>query len=149
MRTGLLVLAALTLGFAPAPLPKRHRDRDDRARLDGTWYVESVSYNGARTGGVSQGRGLSIMIHDRLVIRGESATFREAYPQAYTIRTFRAEGLPALDLSDSSRDLRLPAIYKREGSVLTLAINPHGRPRPLVFSGNAAQLVIVFRYEKP
>src|SRR5262249_31741273 len=149
MRACLLVVAALTLGFAPAPLPKRPKERDDRMRLDGTWYVESVSYNGARTGGVAQGHGLSILIYDRLVIRGEAATFRGAHPQPYTIRAFRAEGLPARDLCNPSADMRLPAIYKQEGATLTLAINPHGRPRPLVFSGNGAQLVIVFRYEKP
>ncbi len=145
----LLVLPALSLAFAPAPLPRPDARQDDLKRMQGSWAV-TADYTDGKLSGPS---GLRVVIaEDRLAF-----FLRESPADRWTI-TLDAKAKPkALDMKGTGPDSIL-AVYALVGDTLTISFNPSSwtdRPRdlsptgaPALFKGAASRRFIVFRREK-
>jgi uncharacterized protein (TIGR03067 family) len=121
-RTPALVVAGLSLGFAPAPLPKA----DDSKALQGTWVITKAQY------GASDDRS-TVGLH--AVIKGNNITFlRKGKPTASWDMTLDPKKKPkALDLKRGPR--AFACIYEVRGNTLTFSYYLSGKPgeRPTRF----------------
>ena len=116
IRHSLILIAALSLGFAPAPVyrPKPETKPDDMKLLLGSW--ESVPPNGGVE--ISSGR----IIYNRSNI--------------YTLTLDPNARPPAYDLSGiagGTAGRTFTGIYKLEGDTLTLCYNAGTANRPVAF----------------
>jgi hypothetical protein len=132
VRTLLIVLAALVVGFAPAPLPKRDVPPDGRKRLDGGWVVDSVKFCGSPMLGTYYGDGLAFRRKDRLTIAEGEVTFTNYAPRQsarWTIRCYR--GTSDFDFVPPSRGrARVLGFYRQEPETLTLVFRSANSGRP-------------------
>jgi hypothetical protein len=137
VRRFLLVLAALALGFAPAPFPKAERTRDKHQRLDGVWFVRRMTAQGTDAGVIHQYNALYWRRGDRLVISGGELRFTD-------LGRIRAVERWAIQIQHGSNGIdllptpggrfRMLGIYRRDEGMLLLAFRDPGRGRPESFS---------------
>ena len=116
MRTGLLLLALLSLAFAPAPFPRRQRPQ---ARLEGRWLLVT-----------GPNRGVEMLIEPARM------TFLHRSPVVYRL-TLDAQKRPArYDIAYPGRsEAAFLGIYKVDGDTLVLCSNLAGHGRPTAFEG--------------
>jgi uncharacterized protein (TIGR03067 family) len=151
MRTSLIVLAALVLGFAPAPLPRRDRARDGRDRLEGVWYVKAIKFRDQdHWSNVYYGGGLSFFPKEQLTISGGELTFADGTrnprrPARWTIQAHG--GTHDLDLEQQNGPTRMLGIYRLEEGALSFCLRPTSSGRPRAFSRD--EFVIVLTRHKP
>lgn len=151
MRTSLIVLAALMLAFAPAPLPRRDRAREDRNRLDGVWYVKAIKFRDQEHwSNVYYSGGLSFFPKERIEIAGGELTFRDQNnnprrPACWKLQAQR--GTPDLDLEQANGPTRMIGLYRLEEGTLSFCLHPASSGRPRAFSSD--QFVIVLTRHKP
>jgi hypothetical protein len=148
MRTFLIVLAALTVGFAPAPFPKREKATDDQAQLVGHWHIKTIKWRGNDSyHGSSFGGGMSIGKNDRVVItRGRISFEASERPANDRVVTFKISGQGAvrsMDVFGSFKDRPMQCLYKVNGNVLLLSINYTGGARPQSLSGDGDEIAFV------
>src|SRR4051812_17818381 len=135
MRTFLILLPALVIGFAPAPLPKRDRAGYDRKRLDGVWFVETIKSRGSPVLATYWGDDLTFRLKDRVTISGREVTFADYAPDQPARWAIQFHGgtndFDFLPLAGGS--YRLLGVYRLEEGRGTLALafrSVHsGRPR--------------------
>jgi uncharacterized protein (TIGR03067 family) len=149
MRTLLIVLAALVLGFAPAPLPKRDRtSASDRRRLDGVWVVEATRYRGNPVLSIHYGNGLTFRTTERLAIaRGELwFTDREDVRQPARWALRFQNGTNDLDLrSLPDGPAHLLGFYALQGATLTISFRSPNEGRPRASSDDYVATIVLTR----
>src|SRR6516165_8826912 len=93
----LLALAILSLGFAPAPFPRRERSNDDAKKIEGTWVQGAT----------------------RLVIGGGRLTYNpETTPYRYTLKVDASKRPATYDITGingGAAALMFLGIYRVEG----------------------------------
>jgi len=139
MRRILVLAAVLTLGFAPAPLPKKSA-RAEGPNLQGEWEVVSWGKQLREGGGLAR-------VTAAMTVRIGSGRLEIALhgsPLYDWSLTFHPTARPAsVDLLDSRNNATLLAIYRLEGDVLTICYRGPGEDRPTDFNGQMQwQLVL-------
>jgi hypothetical protein len=149
MRTFLIVLAALVVGFAPAPLPKRDRASGDRNRLDGVWLVEATKFRGNPVLSIHYGNGLTFRLQDRVRITRGELTFPDdapSQPARWSIRFHRGTNdFDFLPLPDGPHRLLGFDRLEEDHGTLTLAFRSASSGRPQAFSDEHVAFVVLTR----
>src|SRR5262245_35331235 len=137
MRNCLLVLAVLTLGFAPAPLPRPDRSKADRNRLAGTWVLKQVKYLGSTTySGAGVGTGIiylqeEVTISEREMLVQNLKTNQQ--PRRIPIEVQTGQHVDFLQ----QLDRRCRGLYRVEGATLTICYSSGmDTVRPTSFDNN-------------
>lgn len=144
MRRVLPLLVLMSLGFAPAPLPRAKADTTaaDLKRLQGAWLLASSTID------------VRSLATSEITVSIEGTQMRFAFDGRPT-RTwsFTLDGRPTLPRLDRG-EIGLPAnailrgIYRLDGDTLTLHSRRGGRPDN--FSGKGEGVIVeVFRRKKP
>jgi hypothetical protein len=141
----LLILAVLTLGFAPAPFPKPERTRDDLQRLDGVWFVRGMTARGSHASVIHQYNALYWRRGDRVVLSGGELRFtdlgRIRAVERWAIQVqHRSNGIDLLPTPGGR--YRMLGIYRRDEGMLLLAFRDPGRGRPESFSDREYVIVL-------
>ena len=152
MRTCLLVLAALALGFAPAPLPRPDRGRAERNRMLGTWVLKQVRHAGAThwTGaGVGVGNGVIYVAEEVTISEREMRVLNpknRREPQRIEIEV--KAGPRHVDFVQSG-DQRTRGLYRVEGATLTICYSlGTNKPRPTGFD-DPNDIVLILERVRP
>jgi uncharacterized protein (TIGR03067 family) len=137
-RTLLVALAALVLGFAPAPFLAK-RPRANLAALQGTWVVVSCKADGFVSSSCTSTEGPCVVRGAPVVIAGNRATFRfnGRVLDDWTIDVDVFSAHSTINLKGVSRPrLRVLGICRLDGDTLTLCISDRGLARPRGFDGD-------------
>lgn len=143
MRTlALCLLAALSLSFAPAPLPRRDRNSggDDLAKLQGDWT--RVSFNGQPVGA------------NLVVVKGD--VWRANQPSdSWTMKLDQTKRPKHIDLihATSKTGGSFRGVYKLEGDTFTYSVgnnvSEENRPRDFETTRPGAWVAVHKRVNKP
>ena|SRR5262249_19783592 len=120
----LLVFAALTVGFAPAPLPRPERRGPGVNEMEGRWESGATKVH---------------ITHNR---------FTHSDDYDYELRTDRTARPMTFDLRGIGRQNQsysFTGIYKVEGDTLTLSYNSGTGNRPTSFAGQGAGYTQVYK----
>src|SRR5262249_43485264 len=130
-RLALLVVAALSLGFAPAPFPRPQKNRTDLQKMQGLWNLVEER---------SEGQPRQPVRQLQVTIRGERLAFVVGGKEAdtWTLALDPAKKPRTLDLKrENNTNWVLPGLYAVDGDSLTLAFNLF-KVRPAEPSGKAS-----------
>ncbi|HKB37516.1 MAG TPA: hypothetical protein VKD72_13800 [Gemmataceae bacterium] len=129
-RLPLLLLPALCVAFAPAPMPKDRGNRTER--LEGIWVR------------VSDGRVVEIAPRRMTYDLGTNNASH------YALTTDPAASPAAYDLADvRTGQVYYLGVYRLSGDDLTMCYNPAADGRPTGFDPASGALVEVFKRKKP
>jgi uncharacterized protein (TIGR03067 family) len=137
----LLTCAALTLAFAPAPLPRPQRHPTDLERLQGTWEIRVHDQGGQR----SNWAGWKIVVAgSRLRIAGEGRASHWTVSLAGRQKVLLVRGLA----EDSPVEEWL---YSIEGDTLTICYRygDGGKDRPEALAPSPGRVFRVLRRVRP
>jgi hypothetical protein len=135
----LLSMLLLTLGFAPAPLPRVERRPRPPSDVEGLWL------GGASDGGDLRQETVRVRITaDSMICSPDTKPFvylmrldRSRRPATYYL-----EGVAGM----SSQGEKSRGLWRVEGDVLTMTYNPFPAPLPTAFEGpGKGQIVEVYR----
>jgi len=137
-----LLLAALSLGFAPAPPPRPHADLK---KVQGTWVLVSRTFGG----GSWPAEGVRVVIAGARIRYYRAGEQRTEWPL-----TLDAAKSPKVfdqrEVGGSSPGTLYRGIYRLEGDTLTLCHALSGASRPADFGGKDPQHRLwVFKRLKP
>jgi uncharacterized protein (TIGR03067 family) len=119
-----LLIGAVCLAFAPAPLPHRNSERSELARLQGEWRrARCVQYGQEYEPSVWR----VLVVGDRLrYVAGDRLTAE------YALRLYPTGRPPRIDFRDVAVEGRvLHGVYRLEGDVLTVCTSSWGMERPI------------------
>src|SRR5262245_9030281 len=138
----LLAVAVLSVGFAPAPPPKRNLTKEDQEKMQGEWVAVQ-----AFTGG----RQVPETEVAPITISGDRFRFHRG--DEYVMALSAKQAPKAIDLRKAAGDCKgrsCRGIYRLEADTLTLCIpNDEAGERPTVFgSTNPDFITAVFTRKK-
>ncbi|HTU22198.1 MAG TPA: TIGR03067 domain-containing protein [Gemmataceae bacterium] len=137
-----LPFVLLSLGFAPAPVPKPKAAEEDLKRMQGSWVLIFIVQDGEREN--IKGKVTWEIKGNRVSTTTEDG---KAYPPFFM--ALDANSTPrAIDIRDSPRESpRLLGRYSVDRNTLKVSI---GEKRPADLSGNNAEFgVWVFKHQRP
>ena len=135
MRTSLLVLALLSLAFAPAPFPRRDRARDDAKRIEGRWRQV-----------MGPNVGMNVLIEHGRMIFSDWKMSSPGSRISYDLTINPRERPATFDLDYGTDGATFVAIYKVEGDTLIFCIRRAHLGRPTAFAGPDTE---VYKRVKP
>jgi uncharacterized protein (TIGR03067 family) len=129
MRTHTLLLAAVALGFAPAP-PPRPNSKADLKAMQGAWLLTTVRADGqpetlGRFPVEVEGNRVRYLCAGRVVYEFVLALDAARSPKRYVTK----------GTGPASRDWVVRGIYSLEGDTLKFCYNDRGESRPQAFDG--------------
>jgi uncharacterized protein (TIGR03067 family) len=143
MRHVLMLLAVLSLAFAPLPRSRPKPDgRADSQKVQGEWVLVHASTGGKSDGNVLEG----------LVFSGNG--FRMLGPVGYrgdwTFAMNPKAGPKSLDMVAPGGGLLIEAVYSLEGDTLRICSHTSATKRPSDVSGSGpSESLWVFKRKKP
>ena len=141
MRTSLvLVLASLSLAFAPAPFPRRQPAfASDAQRIQGDWLLTTQFHNGSETRTTDGTRWVFGQGGKMQIVSGGRFDWTYSINPAATPRT--------LDMSFGGNVLR--AVYSVDNDTLTITYNPGDwGKRPAGLRASANDLRMTFKRQR-
>jgi uncharacterized protein (TIGR03067 family) len=135
-----LLVAGLSLGFAPAPVPKTD-GKSELKKLNGTWSIVSRTIGRrppVRGGGAAlrpvPPRPAPVRPNLKVVIAGDrwKFTLGERTTAEYTLVVRPGKKPKEVDLKGVKRNINLFGIYRLQGDTLTISYSLSSNGRPAV-----------------
>ena len=144
MRTHTLLLAALALGFAPAPPPRSDRSEADLKNMQGAWVLVTITGEGGQT--IEKAGAL------RLVIKGDRAkNHRGEMSSEYALTLDPSTSPKRYVFKPVGRARTEPVsrgIYSVGGGTLKFCTDGPGEAPPRAFEGPRAG-TFLYVYKRP
>jgi uncharacterized protein (TIGR03067 family) len=138
----LLAVSVALLGFAPAPLPRQQRHREDQADVAGTWRFVLWERDGARRQEFEAEYRVRMTREEFALVgvRGEETG------SAFVLRLEPTASPPAFTLRRNNSG-RFVGIYRLQGDQITMTFNGGDRPehRPTDVAGKAEYRFVLRR----
>jgi len=148
MRAWLIASAVLLLAFAPAPLPRREKAKDDQTRMLGTWQIKTIKWRGSAGYEASAfGDGI-VNKRDRVVISRGRMSFEAAGgpPTGDRVFTFQLTGtgtVRSIDLTGGNQRRTVLGLCELRGEALHLSIGlSTARPKSLTGDGDEIGFIL-------
>jgi hypothetical protein len=144
MRAWLIASAVLLLAFAPAPLPRREKAKDDQARMLGTWQIKTIKWRGSAGYEASAfGDGI-VNKQDRVIIsRGrisfEAGSGPSSGDRVFTFQLSGTGTVRSIDLTGTNQKRTVLGLYELKGGALHLSIGL-STARPQLLTGDGEEI---------
>jgi uncharacterized protein (TIGR03067 family) len=140
-----MAVSVTLMGFAPAPLPRNDRHREDASDVTGTWEFVLWEQNGRRNPNAERDLQLQLTREEFALVRVRGQRTRDAFPMC-----LEPTASPPAFIFTRDRSTAFVGSYRLRGKQMTMIFDVGARldRRPTDFEGKTGYRFVLWRVSR-